>query len=92
MNSLRKWLDALVASLNCFVNGHGPYQVLHVYETKNVPRYFKGKRIEKLRVGEPCELIYEHQKIRCLKCLRVSLEWRLLGAVEHTNTTPGEWQ
>jgi hypothetical protein len=92
MKSLRKWLDNSIAKLNCFVNGHGPFEVLHIYEAKAVARYFKGKRIEKLRAAEPEQLVYEHQKIRCAKCGRVSLAWTLIGAMTHTNTEPDGWQ
>jgi hypothetical protein len=88
MKSLRKWFDAMVAKLNCFVNGHGPFVVLHVYDAKVVARYFKGRSLEKIRAAEPEQLVYEHQKTKCLKCGRVSLEWTLIGAMTHTNTEP----
>jgi len=92
MKFLLKWFAATVAKINCFVNGHGPFEVLHIYEAKAVARYFKGKRIEKLRADSPAELVYEHQKIRCAKCGRISLAWTLIGAMTHTNTEPDAWQ
>jgi len=92
MKFLPKWFGAMASRINCFIRGHGPYEVLHVYEAKAVDRHFKGKRIEKLRADEPIALVYEHQKIRCAKCGRVSLAWTLIGAMTHTNTEPDAWQ
>ena len=80
MNFLPKWLSNLVAKLNCFVNGHGPFHVLHVYETKTVARFFKGYRLEKLRVDDPHELVYEKQKRMCFKCGRVSVDVVPIGS------------
>ena len=92
MKSLIKWLGALVARLNCSIRGHGPFDVLHIYEAKAVARYFNGRSLEKLRVDKPPELVYEHQKIRCAKCGRISLAWTLIGVMDHTNTEPDAWQ
>jgi len=91
MKSLRKWFDVMVARLNCFVNGHGPFEVLHIYEAKTVARYFKGKRIE-IRADSLAGLVYEHQKIRCAKCGRISLAWTLIGGIPHTSGNPSAWQ
>lgn len=88
MKSLRKWLDNHIARLNCFVNGHGPFFVLEVYETKEVLRFFRGNALQKIRVEEPRKLTYEYHKVKCLKCQRISLEWTLIGATAHTNTEP----
>lgn len=92
MKSLRKWLDARLARLNCFVNGHGPLDVLHVYEAKSMMKNFVDVGRGKIRAMPPHEAVYEHQKIRCARCGRISLAWTLIGAMTHTNTEPDAWQ
>jgi hypothetical protein len=75
MKSLRKWLDNNIAKLNCFVNKHGPFKVLYVYETRTVTRYFQDSALHKIRVlDQPIEITYELQKRKCLKCGRVSMD------------------
>jgi hypothetical protein len=83
MKSLRKWLDNKIAKLNCFANGHGPWFVLHVYDTKKIARYFTNDSGKILRVKESVEITYELQKRKCLKCGRVSVDHVAIG---------GEWQ
>lgn len=89
---MKKWIDRFINKLTCGLYGHGPFYILHVYETRTVARFLCGKHAEELRVGGPLELIYEHQKHLCLMCGKVSLAWTLIGAIPHTDTKASDWQ
>lgn len=80
MKSLLKWFAATVAKLNCFVNGHGPFDVLHIYDTAEHIRHFEDVGPGKIRVVPSYKIIYARQKRRCFKCGRVSVDIVRIGS------------
>ena len=70
-----KCLDRLKNKLGCKLHGHGPFFVLHVYETKVVKRFFRCNTSWGIRVTDkPVDIKYEFQKRVCKCCGRVSVD------------------
>jgi hypothetical protein len=85
INSIRKWLNRHISSINCALNGHGDVKVIEEYERITRAKNYRIHRLDGLVQTRPFNEISVRGKLKCRDCGQVFIG---IVKVNETQWTP----